>query len=87
MEYIAKVNYKFRGIPELARLKSGFLIKDMFERFSKKLNSTLQPDRTLWLYSGHSTTITTMLNGLGFSEVITALVSIDPIETHFCFPF
>lgn len=70
MEYITKISYKLKGTPQLARLKSGFLIKDIFEHFSKKINGTFHPDRTLWLYSGHSTTVTTMLNGLGFSEVI-----------------
>lgn len=71
MEYITKVNYRLKGTPELARLKSGFLIKEMLEHFSRKMKSTLQPNRRLWLYSAHSTTITTMLNGLGFSEVMS----------------
>lgn len=70
MEFIAQVNYKMRGVPALARIKSGFLIKEILEHFSKKMSATLEPNRRLWLYSGHSTTITTMLNGLGFSQVI-----------------
>lgn len=69
MENITKIFYKLKSTPELARLKSGFLLKEIFERFSQKIQSILQPDRALWLYSGHSTTTTTMLNGLGFSEV------------------
>lgn len=70
MEYIAQVNYKMRGVPALARIKSGFLLKEILQHFSNKVKSTLQPDRTLWFYSGHSTTITTMLNALGLTEVI-----------------
>lgn len=54
---------------ELARLQSGFLLKEIFDRFAQKLNSTLQPDRSLWLYSAHDLTIMCMLNSLGLFEV------------------
>lgn len=57
------------GNKKLARLHSGFLIKEMFERFSKKINSALKPDRALWLYSAHDLTISSTLNTLGLFEV------------------
>lgn len=70
MEYIAKFDYKtYADTPELARLKSGFLLKEMLEHFSQKINSTLKPNRSLWLYSGHDLTILNMLNSLGLFEV------------------
>lgn len=38
---------------EMKKLRSGFLLKEMLDRFSKKLEMTLNPDRTLWLYFAH----------------------------------
>lgn len=70
MKYIREVNYKIKSIPQLVRLKTGFLIKDIFDRFAQKINGTLNPtNRTLWVYSGHSTTIKLLFNGLGLSSV------------------
>lgn len=53
----------------MARIKSGFLIKEMFERFAQKMNQTLKPDRSLWIYSAHDATIANLLNSLGLFEV------------------
>lgn len=58
---------------KLARLHSGSLIKEMFERFSQKINSTLKPDRSLWIYSAHDLTISSTLNTLGLFEVKNTL--------------
>lgn len=71
MEYIAKFDYKtYADTPQLARLKSGFLFKEIMEHFLQKANSTLTPNRSLWLYSGHDITILNLLNGLGMFKVI-----------------
>ncbi|XP_031629368.1 prostatic acid phosphatase-like isoform X2 [Contarinia nasturtii] len=70
MEYIASFNQKLKSdTKELARLQSGFLIKEIFERFGQKINSTLQPNRSIWYYSAHDTTISSMLNSLGLLEL------------------
>ena len=70
MEYIATFDFKiFTDTPELARLKSGFLLKEILEHFSQKINSTLQPNRSLWLYSAHDITMTNLLNSLRLFEV------------------
>lgn len=70
MEYIAQFDYKtYADTPELARLKSGFLLKEMLDHFTQKINSTLTPNRSVWLYSGHDLTILNMLNSLGLFEV------------------
>lgn len=69
METITKATYKLRGTPELVRRRSGFLIKDILERSAKKLNSTLRPNLSLYMYSAHSATLATMLNGLQIFEV------------------
>lgn len=66
MEHIAVISYKVQtDTVELARLFSGFLIKEMLDRFSMKINSTLQPDRSLWIYSAHEASIIGVLNSLG----------------------
>lgn len=69
MELITRATYKLRGTPELARRRAGFLIKEILQRSAKKINSTLRPDRLMWFYSGHSSTLATMLNGLGLFEL------------------
>ncbi|KAJ6648315.1 Testicular acid phosphatase like [Pseudolycoriella hygida] len=56
------------GTPELARLKSGFLIKEIMERVSSKIFGTLEPNRSLWLYSAHDDTIANFLNSLRLYE-------------------
>lgn len=67
---IARIVYKLRGLPELVKFRSGFLMKDILERTAKKIMGTLQPaNQTLYMYSAHSTTLATMLNGFGLNEV------------------
>lgn len=54
---------------EMKKFYSGFLLKEMFDRFSSKLNSTLSPNRSLWLYLAHDITIQEVLNDLGLKSV------------------
>lgn len=51
--------------PEMIRLKFGFLLQEILNRFMSKVQSTLQPDRVLWFYSGHDLTISNILNIFG----------------------
>ncbi|XP_055296463.1 prostatic acid phosphatase-like [Sitodiplosis mosellana] len=70
MGYISKYHFKMRtDTPQLARLSTGFLIKEIFERFSKKINKTLQPDRSVWVYSAHDDTVANLLNSFGLFEI------------------
>lgn len=74
IERIADSHFKVNtATPELARLKSGFLIKEMMERFTQKIFCALEPDRSLWLYSAHDETIANVLNSLGLFEVCEVL--------------
>lgn len=75
MEEIAKVVYLIRAKPKLVRVRSGFLLKEMLERFVAKSKGKLEPDRSLYMYSAHSSTITTLLNGMGFNLVRETLSS------------
>lgn len=72
MEYITKYSYAmYTNTKQLARLKGGFLLKDVLERFSQKIKSTLKPlERKLWLYTAHDYTLANILNGLGVFEVM-----------------
>lgn len=74
MDQIAKTVYKIRGLPELVRIRCGFLIKDMLKHFKKKITNEEQfkknwTELSLYMYSAHSSTITTLLNGLGLDQV------------------
>lgn len=55
----------------MKRLKSGFLIRDMLEHLRMKINSTLSPDRSLWVYSAHDFTIYNLRYSLSLYRVIT----------------
>lgn len=70
MGYIAKYYFKLNtDTPQLARLSTGFLLKEIFERFAQKINKTLQPDRSVYIYSAHDGTVANLLNSFGLFEV------------------
>lgn len=52
----------------LARLKAGPLLKEILGRFSNKTNKKLSPNRSLWIYSAHDTTLANLLNTLKVFE-------------------
>lgn len=63
--------YSLIGTREISRYSSGFLLREIIERFYKKIDveNPLKPNRNLWLYSAHDTTITGLMNLLGLLEV------------------
>lgn len=61
---------------DLKKFTSGFLLKEIFDRFKNKTQSKLSPDRSLWLYFAHDHTIATMLNSLNVYKVIGFLVEL-----------
>lgn len=69
---------------QLARLKAGFLIREIFNRFTMKANLKLHPDRSLWVYSGHDSTVSNILNALGFFDVSYTLFEkkLGKYQTH-----
>lgn len=54
---------------ESQKARAGFLIKEIFDRFKNKTMGLLHPDRSLWLYSAHDTTIVGVLNSLKVFKV------------------
>lgn len=66
LEHLAhKYLISFTQTPEMSRLKFGFLLREILDRFSDKIQSKLMPDRKLWFYSGHDLTIVSLLNIMG----------------------
>lgn len=53
----------------MKKLKGGYLIRDMLDHFKEKINVTLKPDRSLWLYSAHDLTLAIALNTLNLYDV------------------
>lgn len=75
MEKIAVYHYGMATAEKkLARLKSGFLLREMLNHFSDKIDGKLKPDRSLWLYSGHETALANILNSLGLFKVLTRFI-------------
>lgn len=42
----------------MSRLYSGFLLREIVERFTSKIEAALKPNRTLWLYRSNDETLT-----------------------------
>ncbi|XP_031629638.1 prostatic acid phosphatase-like [Contarinia nasturtii] len=70
MEYISQFSLQIEAAtPQLARCKSSFLIKEILEHFTQKINKTLKPDRVFWLYSAHDLNIAHLLKSLGLFKL------------------
>lgn len=54
---------------QLARLKSGPLVKEMLHRFRSKAKGSLKPNRSVWVYSAHDITVGNLLNALKIFEL------------------
>lgn len=54
---------------KLARLKTGPLLKEILKRFSDKSKNKLKPNRSLWMYSAHDTTVSNLLNTLNLYQI------------------
>uniref|UniRef100_A0A1L8DYR1 acid phosphatase n=2 Tax=Nyssomyia neivai TaxID=330878 RepID=A0A1L8DYR1_9DIPT len=69
MEWISAKSFSTPcSTPKLARLKSGPILREILERFRNKTEGTLKPDRSLWIYSAHDTTVGNLLNILGLFD-------------------
>lgn len=71
MKKLSNIKFEFYSkTKEMAKVKPGYLLKEILERFSKKANGTLEPDRSIYIYSAHDTNIAQILNALHlFSDV------------------
>lgn len=70
LEMLARSFYQlFTPTAEMKKIISGYLLKEILDRCSQKMQSTLSPDRSLWLYFAHDVTMLNMLNSLNLYEV------------------
>lgn len=53
---------------QLKRLKTGPLVHEMITHMTEKAKNQLSPNRSLWIYSAHDSTIANLLNTLGVFE-------------------
>lgn len=61
--------YTFSATPYLAKYFTGFLLKDILDRLTSKVEKTLSPDRKFWVYSSHDSTVFGFMYSLGISDV------------------
>lgn len=54
---------------EMKKLKSGYLLKSILDRFTNKTLSILSPNRSLWMNFAHESVIVHMLQSLGIFNV------------------
>lgn len=69
-EYISMYWFQiFTPTPEMKKLRIGYLLKEILDRFTNKTQSMLTPNQSLWMYFAHDITIANMLNILGIFKV------------------
>lgn len=69
-EYLAKLWYTIQTYNnQLKKIKAGYLLKSIFDRLTKKMQPTLKPNRSIYMYFAHDITIVSILNSLGLYEV------------------
>lgn len=85
LDYLGAVNYQsVTHSTEMKKLRAGFLIKEILDRFKSKTLSSLNPNRTLWIYAAHGSVISNVLNSLDLFDVI--LFQLDhQCQLHFNF--
>ncbi|XP_055308428.1 prostatic acid phosphatase-like [Sitodiplosis mosellana] len=70
LEQISTIHMEsFTHTNEMKKIKAGFLIKEMFDRFKNKSLSLLQPHLSIWAYSAHDLNIVSVLNALNLYEL------------------
>lgn len=71
LEYFASINMEAAThTTEMKKIRCGFLIKEMLNRFkAKTMPKSKSDDKLLWLYSAHDNTIINLLNTLNIYEV------------------
>ena len=70
LDYLGAMNYQsVTHSTEMKKLRAGFLIKEMLDRFKNKTLSLLTPDRTVWLYAAHGSVVSNVLNSLSLFDV------------------
>ena len=53
----------------MARIRSGFILKEILDRMKMKVDGTLKPDRSVHIYSAHDTLLSCLLYALDMFDV------------------
>lgn len=78
LEYLASLSFSIETFtPQMARLKYGVLLQDILSKFKNKTESKLVPDRTMWVYSAHDSTLSGLLNILQLFTVSSVCLAMD----------
>lgn len=56
-------------VPNLAKIRSGFLLKDILDRSALKNHGSLVPNLSVYMYSVHDTNIYSLITALGIPSV------------------
>lgn len=71
LEYLVGIHLEsLTHTRELKQLKAGYLLHEILRHFYEKIATRLHPDRNLWIYSAHDTTMAILLNALNVFDVI-----------------
>lgn len=68
---------------EMKKFKAGYFLKQVFDRFTNKSQSTLSPDLSLYMYFGHDHTMINILNSLGLFDKVYIFPSQIPFQNDF----
>lgn len=66
----------------LKRLRVGVLLHKITQMFLRKANGTLTPNRKMWIFSGHDTTLMPLLDTFGQPLVMTPYASAIIMELY-----
>lgn len=70
LDYLGAINYQsVTHSIEMKKLRAGFLIREILDRFKNKTLCLLEPDRTVWLYAAHGSVVVNVLNALNLFDV------------------
>lgn len=70
MQWISSLSFQVPTYTRLlARLKAGFLLREILKRSQEKSVGSKKVPQNFWMYSAHDTTIADILNTLNLFEV------------------
>lgn len=70
IDFLSKMYYTVESYtPTLAKIRSGFLLKDILDRSSLKSNGTLSPDLSVFVYSSHDNVLSNLMYSMNISNV------------------
>lgn len=70
IDFLSQMLYTVESYtPTLAKIRSGFLLKDILDRSTLKSNGTLSPDLSVMVYSSHDNVLSNLMYSMNISNV------------------